>query len=391
MKKLTCLILAVAWLPNLARAIYAPIPELEQGKALTIRVGGSLYYDNNIFGAAYNALDSMVFNLSGKIAFNGSLSDQTFASASYFLSNDYVEDRPGDKNLTNQSVAGRIAHSFSEVSNIDISVAYDIVMNPESLEAGFPTNTDQSYDRAQADARYTTAFGQKAGFVAKYRFIDYSYENADIATQLDHAENLAGLELSYSLHPQTKLIGEYRYQVISYDNSGAMRDKTSNFLMGGFDYNPGDQLLIAFRGGIEDRERDAQPDTTAPYVEASARYTYAQDSFFSGGYTYAIEEPSDIIRFNDSEVSRFFANLQHRLTGTITASGSLTYELAELQARSPYTNIDETVLRFGLGLSWQPTKNWTVSATFDIDEIDSDDPDREQSRDRGGVSASYTF
>jgi hypothetical protein len=391
MKNLTRFTLAVALAPTLAFAVYAPIPEQEQGKALTYRLGASAYYDTNIFGAAAGEIDSMVWNLNGKIAFNGSLSDQTFASASYAISNDYVEDRPGDNNLTNQSFAARLAHSFSPQSNIDLSAAYDIAKNPESLQAGFPVNTDQSYDRAEADARFTTGVGQKGGLIAKYRYVNFAYDNAGLAQELDRAENLFGLEVSYAYLPETKLVGEYRYQTIGYDTNGRFKDKNSNFLMAGFDYNPGKHLSISARAGVEDRERESQPDVTAPYVELTSRYTYAENSFFSAGYSYTLQEPTDVVRFNDSEVNRFFVNVQHRISGPFTFSGSATYEPAQLQGRGAQPDIDESTFRFGAALSWQPSKNWTFSATFDWDEIQSDDPQREQSRERLGVGASFAF
>ena len=392
MKNLKRFALAVALLaPTLAFAIYAPIPELEQGKALTYRLGASGYQDSNIFGAATNEIESFVWNVNGKIAFNGSIDDQTFASASYFISNDYVVDRPGDQNLTNQTFAGRIAHSFSPATNIDVSGTYDIAENPESLQAGIPLNTDQSYNRAQVDARFTTGFGQKGSVVAKYRFIDYAYETESLAQELDHDENLLGLEVGYAMLPETKIVGEYRYQTINYGTAGALKDKTSNFLMAGFDYNPSKEIMVTARGGVEDRERDSQPDVTAPYVELSTRYTYAQNSFLAAGYSYTLEEPSDTLRYNDSEVNRFFVNVQHRLSGPFTFSGTITYEPAQLQGRSAQPDIDEETLRFGVGVTWQPTKNWTVSGTYDLDDIQSDDPGREQNRDRIGVSASFTF
>jgi hypothetical protein len=383
--------LAAVLVPSLAFAVYAPIPEQEQGKALTYRLGASVYHDSNIFGAATGERDSMVYNISGSISFNGSIDDQTFASASYGVSNDHVVDRPGKKNLTSHNFAGRLAHSFSPVTNIDVSGAYDIEKNPESLLAGVPLNTDQSFDRAEADIRYSSAIGQKIGTVAKYRFLNYAYDNTNLSNQLDRAENLLGLELSYAFLPETKLVGEYRYQTIGYDNGAALKDKTSHFLMGGFDYSPGKQLLISGRGGFEDRSRDSQPDTTVPYIEVTSRYTYAEGSFLSAGYSYTLEEPSDTTRFNDSKVSRLFLNLQHRLTGAFTASGSLTYAPSKLQGRGAQVDIDETTTRFGLGLTWQPNKNWAVSGTYDLDNIDSDDANRGQNRDRFGVSANFTF
>jgi hypothetical protein len=110
------------------------------------------------------------------------------------------------------------------------------------------------------------------------------------------------------------------------------------------------------------------------------------------GYTYTFDEPSDVVRFTDTQVNRFFVNVQHRLSGTITASGSVTYEPSRLQGRGGVqVDIDETTTRVGLGLSWLPTKNWAVTSTYDHDKVNSDDPSRGQNRDRFGVAARLTF
>jgi len=383
--------LPLAAIPTFALAVYAPIPEQEQGKPLTFRLGASAYHDSNIFGGATGEISSMVYNFSGAISYNGSVDDQTFASASYEVSNDHVLDRPGRQDLTSHNLSARLAHAFSATNNIDLSAMYNIAKNPQSLLAGIPLNTDQSLKRLEFDGKYTAAAGQKTGVIAKYRYIDFRYDNANLAADLDHNENLLGFELSYALLPQTKLVGEYRYQVINYDTSGSLKDKTSHFLMGGFDYNPSQELMVSARAGAEDRSRDSAPDTTSPYFELSSRYTYAEGSFLAAGYMYTLEEPSDVVRFTDTKVNRFFANVQHRLSGAFTASGSFTYEPSELQGRGVQPDLEEKTTRVGLSLSWLPNKNWTVAGTYDHDNVNSDDPNRGQTRDRFGVSARFTF
>ena len=391
MKKLLSFAVSLAVLPTLALAVYAPIPEQEQGKAFTYRLGASVYHDSNIFGAATGEISSMVYNLTGGISYNGSIDAQTFLSAGYEISNDHEADRPGDKNLTSHSFDARLAHQFSEATNIDVSGNYNISKNPQSLLAGIPLNTDQTFKRAQVDGKYTTSVGQKTGVVVKYRFVDYSYDNAALQSTLDRNENLGGLELNYALLPETKIVGEYRYQTINYSSGSATKDKTSNFVMGGVDYNPGEKLLMSGRVGFEDRKRDSQGSITSPYVELSSRYTYAEGSFLAAGYNYTLEESSDPVNFNDTKVNRFFVNLQHRLTGTFTASGSITYEPSQLQGRGAQANVAEDTTRFGLGLSWLPTKNWTVSGTFDLDDVSSGLAFRDQRRERFGASVRYTF
>jgi len=383
---------AAAFIPALAFAVYAPIPEQEQGKALTFRLGASAYQDSNIFGGATNEIDSMVYNFNAQVAFNGSLDDQTFSSGTYLLSNDHVVDRPGKKNLTSHSLNARLAHSFAKDTTIDLSGAYDITKNPQSLLSGIPLNVDQSFKRAQFDARYTTSAGPKTSVIAKYRFFNYAYDTGTLAADLDRAENLFGVEVAFAYLPETKLVGEYRYQTIAYDTASALKDKQSHFLMAGFDYSPGKQLTVTGRAGFENRDRESAPDTTAPYAELTTRYAYAEGSYLAAGYNYVIEEPSDVDRFTDSNVNRFFVNVQHQLSGAVTASGSVTYESSRLQGRGGiHADIDEKITRFGLALAWRPDKNWTVMGTYDYDDVNSDDPNRGQNRDRLGVSARFTF
>ena len=378
-------------MPSFAWAVYAPIPEQEQGKALTYRLGSAIYHDSNIFGGATGEISSLVYNFNGALSYNGSLSDQTFASAAYELNNDHIVDRPGQQNLTSHSLNARLAHAFSPATSLDVAGAYNIAKNPQSLLAGVPLNTDQSNDRGQLDLRFVTAASQKMSVAAKYRLITYRYDNPTLAADLDRTENLFGGEWGYALLPETKLLAEYRYQAIGYRSAAIFKDKTSHFLLAGMDYNPSEKTMLAGRVGGEARNRSAAPDTTSPYVELSARYTYAEGSFLASGYTYTLEEPSDVNRFTDTKVNRIFVNLQHRLSGLLTAAGSLSYEPSELQGRGRQMNVAEKTTRLGLGLSWQPSKNWTVNLSGDLDRVNSEDASRGQSRNRYGLSARYTF
>ena len=95
-----------------ARAVYAPIPDQEQGKDLTLSLEGGITYNNNIFGASTNAISSVIYEVSPKIAFNASLTDNTFFSASYKPTLDYFENRPGTKDVYSQAVNGQLAHKF---------------------------------------------------------------------------------------------------------------------------------------------------------------------------------------------------------------------------------------------------------------------------------------
>ncbi|MBX3748676.1 MAG: outer membrane beta-barrel protein [Opitutaceae bacterium] len=379
------------WAASNLGAVYAPIPEQEQGKDFTaaIRVGAS--HDSNIFGAATGAVSSAVYTVEPSLKLNRSLSDQTFFSASYRLTLDRMEDRPGDRTLDSHDANVRLAHAFSQATNIDLSDNYTVAKNPESLLAGIPLNTDQSFERNQLDGRFVTNLTERANATLKARTVHYRYDNATLGASLDRTENLLGAAVSIDVVPELKAVGEYRFQDVGYRSAGASKDKQSNFLIGGFDYELAKKLTASGRLGYEWRQREGAGDTDVPYVELSGKYDYAEKSYITGGYIHTIEEASNVAQFTDTRVNRLFVNIQHSVSALIVTSTSLTYEPSTLLGRAAQADVDETTTRFGFAMSYLPTQNWTISATYDNDRVKSDDPNRELKRNRYGLSAAFSF
>ncbi len=239
----------------LAHAVYAPIPDQEQGKDLTVSITSGVSYNDNIFGASTNAISSTVFEVSPKIAFNTSLSEQTFLSAYARPTLDYFDNRPGKKTVYSQALDGRIAHAFSPTSSVDVTDAYSYNQNPEALLNGTAVNTDQTLQSNELDAKFSFSPVEKLGLVAKARSVYFDYTNALLGRQLNRFENLYGIESDFALLPDTKLAGEYRHQDVDYSNSPATNNKHSDFLMAGIDYMAGPKLSASFRLGAEYRQR----------------------------------------------------------------------------------------------------------------------------------------
>jgi len=376
----------------LARAVYAPIPTQEQGKDLTISLEAGISYNTNIFGAATGAIASTVFDVSPKISYNASVTDQTFFSAYYMPTVDYFDNRPGTKTVFSHALDAKLAHSFSSSSSVDLSDAYSYNQNPEALLNGTPVNTDQTLQSNEFDGRYTFSPVEKLGLVLKARSVYYDYTNPILGDQLNRFENLYGIESDYSLLPTVKLAGEYRHQDVDYENNPSDNNKHSDFLMAGFDYSAGPKLSLSMRLGGEYRQREGLPSETTPYAELSGKYDYAKGSFVSVGYTYSLEETSDPIHFSDEKTNRMFINVQHAVSSLIVASASIDYEPSVLIGRpGELGNINETGTHAGVALSYIPTKNWTVSASYDYDNINSGLASRNLNRSRVGLSATVVF
>ena len=374
-----------------ARAVYAPIPEFEQGKDITISIQAGISYNTNIFGAASGAIGSFDFLVSPKIAFNQSVTNQTFFSAYYNPSLDYFDKRPGTKALYSQALDARLAHSFSQSSVLDLDDKYSYNQNPESLLAGAPVNTDQTLQSNEFNGRYTFAPTGQLGMVLKARSVYYDYTNPVLGSVLNRFENLYGMEFDYALQPKLKAAGEYRHQDVDYSSSPSTNNKHSDFLMAGFDYSVGPQLSASVRVGGEYRQRAGLSTETTPYAEISGKYDYAKGSFVSVGYTYSLEETSNPLLFTDEKLNRIFANIQHSFTPLIVGSASIDYEPAALNGRPGQANINEDSTHAGVAVTYLPGKNWSVTASYDYDYVDSGLSDRGMNRSRVGVSARVQF
>ena len=92
-----------------ALAVYAPVPEQEQGKALVFSAKAGVSHDSNIFGGAAGEVGSAIFRFSPKGAYQAPVTDKTFVSLSYELALDLYDSRPGEKLL--DSHTGKIGRA----------------------------------------------------------------------------------------------------------------------------------------------------------------------------------------------------------------------------------------------------------------------------------------
>jgi len=377
-----------------AGAVYAPIPEQEQGRLVTLYATTGAYYDTNIFGGPNDELDSMVYQFVPRVAFNLSATDQTFVSAAYQLSLDHIVDRPGEKFLDSHELSARVAHTFSPRLQGELSDTFQNSKNPESLLPGLSTvlNTDQSYSLNQIDGRLAANLTKRTGLTLKARTAAFAYENDVLAAELDRDEYIVGLAATHTFLPELMGVAEYRHQTIRYDTEGERKDKDSDFALAGFDYVVSARSAVSARLGAEYRRRKGAEDEAIPYAELGGKIDYAKGSYLAVGYGFSVEEVSNLDVYTDMAVHRFFANVQHTLTPKLAATASVNWEPTQLKGRPGVSpDRDETNTRAGMALIYRAGTQWTASATLDRDDIRSDDAGRQLKRTRGGVSIRWIF
>ena len=375
-----------------ARGVYAPITDQEQGKDLTLSLEAGITYNSNIFGAATGAISSVVYEVSPKVTWNTSVTDQTFFSASFHPTLDYFDNRPGSKTVYSQAIDARLAHAFSKTSTLDLSDDYSYNQNPEALLNGVAVNSDQTLQSNEFNGRFSFTPTEKLGLVLKARSVYYDYTNAALGFQLNRFENLYGAEADFAMLPDVKLAGEYRHQDVDYSNNASTNNKHSDFLMAGFDYAAGPKMTASMRLGGEYRQTEGIGHTTSPYAEFSDKYDYAKGSFISMGYSYSLDETSDPVHYLDEKTNRFFVNIQHAVSPLVVASASIDYEPSTLVGRPGQSgDVSEDSTHAGVALTYIPTKNWTVSASYDYDDVSSGVAARALNRSRIGLSATVVY
>lgn len=380
-----------------ARAVYAPIPEVEQGRLLTVYMGAGYYYDTNIFGAAEGRIESFVLQAQPTLVMNISAADQTFLSATYQASLDYFDNRPGDKWLASHAISARLAHTFTPRLEAELSDSFQIVKNPESLMPGVggteeTVNPDQSYDFNQFDGKLVYSASDRVALKGKLRTMHFFYDNRHLSDDLDRGEYIAGLEAVRMSRENLQVSAEYRYKAIRYDSGGAIKDKDSHYLFAGADYAVTKRTAYSTRLGLEALLRRGGPDKVLPFVELGVKHDYRESCFVSGGYTFTAEESSNASTYLDMYAHHLFVNAQHALTRAFALSGSADWRPARLNGRGGVAgNINESNLKLGAALTYAFKDKWSVSLTCDYDYVNSDDPGRDLERTRVGMRGRWVF
>ena len=226
-----------------ARAVYAPIPDQEQGKDLTVSSRPGITYNSNIFGAATSPIGSVVYEVSPKVTWNTSVTDQTFFSASFHPTLDYFDNRPGKK--TRLQPGDRRARGPRLLQDLDAGPERRLFLQPEP--GGAPERRRRSIRTRRSRATSSTGASRSrrrrsSAWSSRPAACTSTTRTRRSGTQLNRFENLYGAEADFTLLPDVKLAGEYRHQDVDYSNNASTNNKHSDFLMAGFDYAAGPKM-----------------------------------------------------------------------------------------------------------------------------------------------------
>lgn len=386
---------AVLGLPTAVFAGYSPMTDAQSGHALVVGLDTGLGYDDNIYGAATDEVDSFTAFAAPYLTGVKALGDQGQASLGYQLNARWYENREPDDLLFNHAFQGLVAYKPTERLDISVSDQLRLQDDPEtSLTFDDQSlRADQSYWDNDLRARVLGFVTERFGLGVNGRLYGLNYDNADLAEALDRIDKVGGVEGRYRATERLDVVIEGQYQKVHYDKDTDIKGSHSWLVFGGVDYALQEKLRVEGRAGWELRDRNSGDDDTLPYFSGAVRWHYSETSSLRGYVSHRYTEISDPYRYNDARTLSAGVDWLQDLTGRdrLFLSIGASEDFSILQGRGGFDDVKEDALRAGIALEYKPSKSLRFRAGYDLDLVSSEDDDREQTRNRVSLSAGYSF
>jgi len=392
-------------------AAYAPgLTRSQTSKPWSVSATVRGFYDDN-----YNTQpsdlkqDSFGLEISPMAAVNIP-KDALYFGASYRYSLKWYEAR--DKNKSDQSheVNLRYDQRFSSRNRLFASDQFVYSDEPDLVDGGTPIRTDANAYRNTFRVDYNTDFNDRAGLGLGYGnfFIDYDDDGAGSrSAQLDRVEHLFHVDGRYNVREElTALLGyqfgltEYTGDELLYLTPGStetseIRDNYSHYLYVGGEGQLSDTLSVNGKVGVQYTDfDDLGEDAVNPYANGAVTYSYAPGSYLQTGLIFR-RQATDVTGatgavVTDQMAGTIFGEVNHRLTGKLTANGIVQGQIAEFNDGSVDGEQDQFLV-FGAHLDYEINKFLAAEAGYNYDRLNSDLPDRSFTRNRVylGLRGSY--
>jgi hypothetical protein len=235
------------------------------------------------------------------------------------------------------------------------------------------------------------AWSRRFSTRTSYTFEALNYDNNLVAAFSNRVSNLFGNEFRLQMVPTTNLVAEYRYGIISYENSSL--NSQTHYALGGIDHVFNPRLTATFRGGAEFRSYDTAGDRTSPYFEGTVNYALGYRTSVSWVTHYGIEEPDTP---NSQSRTTFRTGLQTKfnLTSRVETGLDLFYvhdDYHALPGGLPGGAFSEDTFDVGLSAKYAINNMFAVQLGYHYTDVSSDSAFREYSRNRVTAGVNVTF
>lgn len=390
------------------------------------------FYDDNINGTKHNKDDSFGIEVSPSLGF-GIARDQTSVDVGYTYSGKYYETRPGGSSdhwdHTHIFVAG-LDHRFSPRHSIGVKDSFVIGQEPDVLRVlNAPTATFQRVDgdniRNYGGVVYNTEVTELLGFEIGYDNVYFNYDDDKESIDgfgnvvpsnsglLDRMEHRIHIDSRWHFRPET--IGIFGYQFVQNNYTGDEliagniftgtvesddRDNRTHAVYVGAEHTFNPRLAGALRVGGQYADYyggSSNDDDLTPYVQASIRYAYAEESSVMLGVQHLLSatdlvgSASDYV--HDARSTTVYGSLVHRIMPKLYGTLIGSYQHSTYNGGGPGIDDEsDDFFQVGVDLSYRFTSQISAHAGYNYDKLSGGADVREdfnRNRVYVGVTAKY--
>jgi opacity protein-like surface antigen len=314
----------------------------------------------------------------------------------------YYFDRPSRSTDVTGTLDVSLHHNISPRLKLDAIINAAYLAEPDfSTDLGPQrrANYFRTEDTLTASYKWSQRFSTDTSYVL--RIVDYE-DNAGGTggagnVSQDRVEQSFREAFRYRWSPRTTLTAEYRFGVISYDNS--LRDSSTHTALGGFDYEINSRLNGTFRGGATYRtyEDETKGGRTDPNFSGSLHYEIGPSTSLNWTASYSIEAPNAVESLSRT-TARTGLELSYAFSKRVTTNLTLNYHHDENDGaltsgplganQGAYTS---DAFELMLGAKYAVTKRLSLDVGYTHSELDSGGPTTGYSRNRytAGLTLSY--
>src|SRR5262249_32485393 len=193
------------------------------------------------------------------------------------------------QNEKSGNVTMALTHNFSTRLSFYASI-YAAYQNEPNFQSNVgPENVRANFFDTRDIFSLTYHWSSRVSSVTSYTFDRVLYAQPSIGDTQNRLDSTFGEQLVFNLSTRTSLVGEYRYETITYDT--APTDSTTHFLLGGINHNLTEHLIVHLRAGESFRSLENDGDSSLPYFESSLSYVSSNHSL-NWLTSYGFESPT---------------------------------------------------------------------------------------------------
>ena len=395
---------------------YGDLTPEQASKRWSVSAAVRGFYDDNYTTRPSGDLKRDSFGLEISPSFSVNLPQETsYFGLSYNYSALFYEDRDDDRWDQSHDVRLIFDHRFSERYRVNLRDQFVYSVEPTLLAqqgtVAVPLRSDaeglHNHALLTFDAELTRQWALRISYGNDY----YDYQDSgpgSYSALLDRDEHAIRVDPRYVLAPDTTLFAGYQFGYADYLSDefitvgglrGSDRDSRSHAFYVGADHQFTSTLRVEGRAGAKFREYpNLDEDQLAPFVDIVGTYNYLPGSNLRVGVKYdnnatdvavaSGSDPNDVTL--DQDTATLYVSVNHRITALLTA-GLLTQFQHSVYNGGPTDGDVDDYLTMALNVAYKVHKNWSVEASYHLDNLWSDIDGREFTRNRvfAGVRGTY--